>query len=292
MKTLEDVKVEAVTMLKSMFREESTLRHCIMYNMADDGSDEATVLTFSGDIEPGDMPHHVREKAFEVNAYCAFIMSEAWASTQDKYEEPIEPRLDPNNRNVVSCMINHPEGYANVAIEVTEKNGVRVWGEPQWMIELTKDEGGEACLGGRMLNLIPRGNAFSELHTILSSPNVPESLVNFMERTVLRQFRPDWASPPGDTIKDCLEVKGMSKEDFATAMGLTNNEVDQLLEGRMRVKSILAEKLASTLGSTLAFWLRRDRDFVYAAQNAAFFKNLVMKEIINHRPNEPSEEGR
>jgi plasmid maintenance system antidote protein VapI len=75
----------------------------------------------------------------------------------------------------------------------------------------------------------------------------------------LSQFEPDWASPPGDTIKDLLEEKGMSKEKLSELLGV--ERVDDLLSGAMRIDWSLAHKLERVFGSTWTFWMNRDEQY-------------------------------
>lgn len=66
-----------------------------------------------------------------------------------------------------------------------------------------------------------------------------------------RPFRPDWYSPTGDTIKTCMASKGVSD----------NGYVDSLLDGSGVVRPESAKVLASVLGATAEFWIRRDERY-------------------------------
>lgn len=70
----------------------------------------------------------------------------------------------------------------------------------------------------------------------------------------------DWAiTPAGSTIADLLEERGMSASDLARDLKRSEAFVERLIEGRERITGDVASALASSLGSTAAFWLRRDR---------------------------------
>jgi plasmid maintenance system antidote protein VapI len=74
-------------------------------------------------------------------------------------------------------------------------------------------------------------------------------------------FKPDWASPPGDSILDWLEHKGMTEEDFAKELYLTKEFVDRLLVGDERITWILAEQLSTLFGISSSFWVRREEQY-------------------------------
>lgn len=71
-------------------------------------------------------------------------------------------------------------------------------------------------------------------------------------------FAPDWPSPPGDTIADALDELGWTRADLALATRLDASTVDGLCTGAVPIDDTIAEALARVLGSTPAFWLRRE----------------------------------
>ncbi|MEM8640054.1 MAG: HigA family addiction module antitoxin [Cyanobacteria bacterium P01_G01_bin.54] len=79
-------------------------------------------------------------------------------------------------------------------------------------------------------------------------------------------FTPDWASPPGETIADWLAEQGLSKVDLAAQLGLTTQQVDDLIQGNLEIEPGLALKLSQVLGNTARFWL--DREAQYRTQLA------------------------
>lgn len=74
-------------------------------------------------------------------------------------------------------------------------------------------------------------------------------------------FEPDWYSPPGDTIKHCMQRKKMSREDFALQMEMSEEAVSQLLSGDGPITLQVADKLAKVIGSTSDFWCRRESNY-------------------------------
>ena len=68
-------------------------------------------------------------------------------------------------------------------------------------------------------------------------------------------------SPPGDTIRDVLNEKGWAWREFADRLGVNQQFVIGLLNGRRSITPQVADWLAETLGSTQAFWLEREANF-------------------------------
>ncbi len=83
-------------------------------------------------------------------------------------------------------------------------------------------------------------------------------------------FEPLWASPPGETIAEILELKHLSSADLAVMIETTQEDIDDLLEGKTSISLGVARDLASALGSSVEFWMARDiqyRDDVSRLQN-------------------------
>ncbi len=72
------------------------------------------------------------------------------------------------------------------------------------------------------------------------------------------EFRPDWASAPGDTITDILRERGLSVTKFAQHIGHTPEQVGELLQGRATITIGIARRLERLLGASVAFWMARD----------------------------------
>lgn len=71
-------------------------------------------------------------------------------------------------------------------------------------------------------------------------------------------FNPDWASAPGDTILDMLEERGLKRDFLQDALGLPSAKVDDLISGKLEMDFDLAIALATKLGGSAGFWMRRD----------------------------------
>lgn len=74
-------------------------------------------------------------------------------------------------------------------------------------------------------------------------------------------FRPDWRSPPGDTIRDLMVERGVDVVALARALGFSVGGVEDLLRGDLPIRPRTASILARTLGGTAPFWVRRDEQY-------------------------------
>jgi HTH-type transcriptional regulator / antitoxin HigA len=62
------------------------------------------------------------------------------------------------------------------------------------------------------------------------------------------------AVPPGETIKEQLEERNMSMEEFIRSMGESEKFIAELLEGDVALTESVAAKLESVLGIPSQFW--------------------------------------
>lgn len=67
-------------------------------------------------------------------------------------------------------------------------------------------------------------------------------------------FVPDVAIPPGETIAEILEERGITQSDFAQLLGRTEKNVSQLINGKAPIGHDLAIDLERVLGAPSSFW--------------------------------------
>lgn len=82
-------------------------------------------------------------------------------------------------------------------------------------------------------------------------------------------FKPDWVSPPGETIADLLEEKDWTQAQLAEKLEYTSDYVSQLVNGKAFITEEVAVKLAKVLGGTENFWLNREANYRSQQQNIA-----------------------
>ena len=82
-----------------------------------------------------------------------------------------------------------------------------------------------------------------------------------------KKFNPDWASPPSDTIKDILEERGDSYEDFiqfiltTTDFFYTFEHIQNIFEGKLEMPPSIAQYLTLYLGGSTESWINRSRQY-------------------------------
>jgi plasmid maintenance system antidote protein VapI/Zn-dependent peptidase ImmA (M78 family) len=93
-------------------------------------------------------------------------------------------------------------------------------------------------------------------------------------------FRPDWASAPGETIADILGEQHLSLSEFGLRIGQTQEYVKNLLQGRATITLAIARRLERVLGASVEFWM--SRDFQYREDTTRL--SITDKEWLNELP--------
>lgn len=73
------------------------------------------------------------------------------------------------------------------------------------------------------------------------------------------EFKPDWISPPGDTIADILKTRKMTPRELGRSLGIRN--IKQLINGKAKIDDRVAKRLAEVLGGTEDFWNKREFNY-------------------------------
>ena len=75
------------------------------------------------------------------------------------------------------------------------------------------------------------------------------------------KFKPDWISPPGDTIRELLEEKNVSKDNLSKLLNLPIEKIEKLLDGELEIDFYLAYDLYKVFGPSMNFWLKREKNY-------------------------------
>jgi Zn-dependent peptidase ImmA (M78 family)/plasmid maintenance system antidote protein VapI len=112
------------------------------------------------------------------------------------------------------------------------------------------------------------------------------------------QFKPDYAVPPGVTLKEVLDDQNMSQSDLAIRCGLTDKTISQIINVGAPITVDTAEKFELVLGIPASFWNRRElayREAITKAEEAAkleadfaWLKEVPVKELIDRGYIEPT----
>lgn len=68
-------------------------------------------------------------------------------------------------------------------------------------------------------------------------------------------------SPPGDTLKEILEERKISLDDFANQMEITILYAEGIISGSMIIDKTIALRLEKLLGVNHEFWLNREKNY-------------------------------
>lgn len=100
------------------------------------------------------------------------------------------------------------------------------------------------------------------------------------------QYLPDQVSPPGETLGEALEKRGMTQVDLAMRIGMSRKHVKQILDGAAPVTPETALRLERVLGMPTRFWNNREqqyRDFLARkAENAELGKCQAWLKNFKH----------
>ena len=72
--------------------------------------------------------------------------------------------------------------------------------------------------------------------------------------TIMRKSRSYIAVPPGETIKEQLEFRGMKQKEFAERIRLSEKQARLLVRGEMNLTNDIARRLDAVLGIPSMFW--------------------------------------
>ncbi len=114
-----------------------------------------------------------------------------------------------------------------------------------------------------------------------------------MAKQLANEYRPDYVSPPGDTLSEILEDRQMSQRELAERTGRTQKHINEIIKGKAPISPETAIQLERVLGVPSSFWNNRQRRFdeflARAAeerslgQNIEWVRNFPYKTMANRR---------
>jgi HTH-type transcriptional regulator/antitoxin HigA len=75
------------------------------------------------------------------------------------------------------------------------------------------------------------------------------------------RYQPDYAVPPGATLRETLEAKGITQKELAVRTGLTEKHLSQIVQAAASITHGTALKLERALGIPARFWNNLERDY-------------------------------
>lgn len=82
-----------------------------------------------------------------------------------------------------------------------------------------------------------------------------------MNSTVQNQYTPDYVSPPGETLEEIIEEKGMSQAELAERTGRPKKTISEIINGKAALTPETALQLERVLGIPASFWNNREKQY-------------------------------
>ena len=83
-------------------------------------------------------------------------------------------------------------------------------------------------------------------------------LVITMTEAQTNQYRPTSVTPPGATLADLIEERGIKQAELATRMGVTPKFINELVAGKASITPATALAMERALDVSAEFWLARE----------------------------------
>ena len=87
------------------------------------------------------------------------------------------------------------------------------------------------------------------------------NLARRMRRGVFLSYCPDWVSPPGETLADILEERGITRSQIGEMLGWSIDDVERVIKGEKMIDGEIAVAFESVLGISSIFWLNREKNY-------------------------------
>ncbi|MCX6646428.1 MAG: helix-turn-helix domain-containing protein [bacterium] len=78
---------------------------------------------------------------------------------------------------------------------------------------------------------------------------------------VRNEYKPDFVTPPGDTLREVIDARGISQPELAERMNQSRNNVARILSGDAPITTQTALKLERVLGIPARFWGNRELQY-------------------------------
>jgi HTH-type transcriptional regulator / antitoxin HigA len=82
-----------------------------------------------------------------------------------------------------------------------------------------------------------------------------------MSNVAGNQYMPDSVSPPGETLLDILEERGMSQAELAERTGRPKKTISEIINGKAAITPDTALQLERVLAVPARFWNERERNY-------------------------------
>ncbi|MDJ0597442.1 MAG: HigA family addiction module antitoxin [Crocosphaera sp.] len=80
-----------------------------------------------------------------------------------------------------------------------------------------------------------------------------------MSNLIDNKYKPDYVSPPGETIEEILEEQGMTQSELAERMGRPKKTINEIIKGKAAITPETALQLELVLKIPANFWNNREQ---------------------------------
>lgn len=111
-----------------------------------------------------------------------------------------------------------------------------------------------------------------------------------MSNTIQNEFAPDYLSPPGETLLEALEERGMSQAELAERTGRPKKTINEVIKGKAAITADTALQLERVLGIPARFWNNREQQYREALarlgererlkKQVEWLKQIPVKEMV------------
>lgn len=111
-------------------------------------------------------------------------------------------------------------------------------------------------------------------------------------------WQPDWAVPPGETLAEALQDRGMSQSELARRMDRPVKTINEIVNGKAALTPDTAIQLERALGISASFWngleaqyrerLARARAEKELEANASWADDFPVRELVRHNVISPN----
>lgn len=82
-----------------------------------------------------------------------------------------------------------------------------------------------------------------------------------MSDTIRNQYNPNLVSPPGETLEEVLESRGMSQAELAERTGRPKKTINEIIRGKAAITAETALQFEKVLDIPAAFWIAREQNY-------------------------------
>lgn len=82
-----------------------------------------------------------------------------------------------------------------------------------------------------------------------------------MSSDIDNQYTPDYVSPPGETLQEMLEERGMSQTELAIRTNIPIKTINEIINGKAAITPETALQFERVLGAAVSFWNNRERHY-------------------------------